>query len=115
MYAWEKPFEMIVSRTRAREIGVIRQSSNIRGLYLSIMVFTERTTLFLALTSFILMGNELTAHVSFALATYFNILQMTTAIFFPQALILSGEALISIRRLEASVRLSLRKIYYSVY
>ncbi|XP_043284009.1 probable multidrug resistance-associated protein lethal(2)03659 isoform X2 [Venturia canescens] len=100
MYAWEKPFEFIVSHTRASEIGVIIKSSFIRGFYLSIMVFTERTTLFLTLASFVLMGNGLPAHVSFSLATYFNILQMTTAIWFPQALILCGEARISINRLE---------------
>lgn len=100
MYAWEKPFDKIVSITRAFEIKVVRKSSQLRGLYLGIMVFTERTTLFLTLISFVLMGNDLTAEVSFQLATYFNILQMTVAICFPQALIMCGETLVSIKRLE---------------
>ncbi|XP_024943405.1 probable multidrug resistance-associated protein lethal(2)03659 isoform X1 [Cephus cinctus] len=100
MYGWEEPFEKMVSWTRRTEIKIIRYSSYLRAFYLSIMVYTERLTLFLTLIAFILMGNTLTADVTFVLATYFNILQMTMAIFFPQAIITGGEALVSIKRLE---------------
>ena len=100
MYAWEKPFEKIVSKIRALEISVIGKASQLRGLFISIMVFSDRTILFLAVVSFVLMGNNLTADVTLPLVTYFNILQLITAIYFPQALLLGSEAFVSIKRME---------------
>ncbi|XP_044009118.1 ATP-binding cassette sub-family C member 4-like [Aphidius gifuensis] len=100
MYAWEIPFDKIVSNIRRLEIKKISIASYCRGLYSSFMIFTERTTLFLTIITFLLMGNILTAEISFQLASYFNTLQMTTTIFFPMALIMLGETLISIKRIE---------------
>ncbi|CAD6222001.1 GSCOCT00005267001.2-RA-CDS [Cotesia congregata] len=100
MYAWEKPFNKIVSQTRLAEIKKIHSSSNVRGLYTSLMVFTERTTLYVTLIAFVLMGNPMKADITFQLSSYFNILQMVVAICFPQALILFSEAIISIKRIE---------------
>lgn len=100
MYAWEKPFNKIVSDIRLLEIQQIKHSSYLRGLYFSFMVFTERTTFFITLITFIYMGNIVTAEMAFTLASYFNILQMITSVFFPQALVLYGEAVISVRRIE---------------
>ncbi|XP_008553008.1 ATP-binding cassette sub-family C member 4 isoform X2 [Microplitis demolitor] len=100
MYAWEKPFNKIVSQTRYAEIKKIHSSSNVRGLYTALMVFTERTALFVTLVTFVLMGNPMKAEITFQLSSYFNILQMVVAIFFPQALILFSEAVISTKRIE---------------
>uniref|UniRef100_A0A0C9RNQ1 ABCC4_3 protein n=1 Tax=Fopius arisanus TaxID=64838 RepID=A0A0C9RNQ1_9HYME len=99
-YAWEKPFNKIVSITRRAEIQKIKASSYLRALYLGLMVITERTTLFSAVVSFVLLKNTMTAEVTFQLATYFNVLQLACTVLFPQALIMGYEALISIRRLE---------------
>ncbi|KAK0161586.1 hypothetical protein PV327_010042 [Microctonus hyperodae] len=100
MYAWEKSFNNVISFTRLSEIKLIKYSSYLRGIYLSLMVFTERTTLFIALITYVSMGNSMTAHTTFTLAGYFNILQMVGVIFFPQALIMCGEAIISIKRIQ---------------
>lgn len=100
MYAWEIPFDKIVSNIRHLEIKKISLASYCRGLYSCFMVFTERTVLFVTIITFIMMGNALTAAISFQLASYFNTLQMTTTIYFPMALIMLGETLISIKRIE---------------
>ncbi|XP_034942803.1 multidrug resistance-associated protein 4-like isoform X2 [Chelonus insularis] len=100
MYAWEKPFSKIVSQTRKLEMDKIHKSSNIRGFYTSLFVITERFTLFLTVVSFIAAGNSMTADIVFQLSSYFNILQMVMAIFFPLAIILAREAWISIKRIE---------------
>lgn len=100
MYAWEKPFSKIVSITRTLEIKKIKFSSYVRAAYLAIIVFTERLILYFTLIMYVLTGNELTADVTYSLATYFNILQLTTALFFPQALIFMGETMVSLNRLE---------------
>jgi len=100
MYAWEKPFSKIVSMTRELEINKIKFSSYVRAAYLAIIVFTERLTLYFALITFVLMGNDLTADVTYEMSTYFNMLQLTTALYFPQALIMLGESMVSLNRLE---------------
>ncbi|KYN05541.1 Multidrug resistance-associated protein 4 [Cyphomyrmex costatus] len=100
MYAWEKPFSKIVSVTRELEIQKIKFSSYVRATYLAIIVFTERLTLYFALITFVLMGNDLTADVTYEMSTYFNMLQLTAALYFPHALIMLGESMVSLNRLE---------------
>ena len=53
MYAWEIPFNKVVSLARKREIRQIRWASYIRGIHLSTMIFTERSTLFIAITTMV--------------------------------------------------------------
>lgn len=102
MYAWEKPFSKIVSITRKLEINKIKFSSYVRAAYLAIIVFTERFLLYITLIMYVLTGNNLSADVTYILASYYNILQLTTALYFPQALIMIGETMVSINRLEVS-------------
>lgn len=99
MYSWEKPFELIVSKVRAVEMKLIGWTSYLKGFYLSVMVFSERVTLYLTLITFVLMGNTLTADVTFVLASLFNLLQSTCAICLPQAIIMAGETDVSLKRL----------------
>ncbi|XP_036147821.1 multidrug resistance-associated protein 4 [Monomorium pharaonis] len=100
MYAWEKPFSKIVSVTRELEINKIKLSSYVRAAYLAIIVFTERLSLYFTLITFVLTGNNLTADVTYEMATFFNMLQLTAALYFPQALIMMGETMVSMNRLE---------------
>ncbi|XP_012058534.1 PREDICTED: multidrug resistance-associated protein 4-like [Atta cephalotes] len=100
MYAWEKPFSQIVSVIRKLEIKQIKFSSYVRATYLAIIVFTERLTVYFTIITFVLMGNNLTADVAYAMSTYFNILQLFVALYFPQGLILLGESIVSFNRLE---------------
>ncbi|XP_018349991.1 PREDICTED: multidrug resistance-associated protein 4-like, partial [Trachymyrmex septentrionalis] len=100
MYAWEKPFSQIVSVIRKLEIHQIKFSSYVRAAYLAIIVFTERLTVYFTLITFVLMGNNLTADVTYEMSTYFNILQLVVALYFPQGLILLGESIVSFNRLE---------------
>uniref|UniRef100_A0A182JZF0 Uncharacterized protein n=1 Tax=Anopheles christyi TaxID=43041 RepID=A0A182JZF0_9DIPT len=100
MYAWEKPFEKVVSIARKKEVRQIRWASYIRGIYLSTMVFTERSTLFLAIACCVIEGRAITADIVFPMAQFFNILQLTAAIFYPLAVSLGAEALVSIDRIQ---------------
>ncbi|XP_044728782.1 ATP-binding cassette sub-family C member 4-like [Chrysoperla carnea] len=100
MYAWEKPFEEFVRLARLKEVNIIRIASYIKGLNSASMVFTERTTIFVAAVTFTYMGNVITADKAFAMAQYFNILQCTLALYYPTAILLGAEVMVSIRRLE---------------
>uniref|UniRef100_A0A2C9GW86 Uncharacterized protein n=1 Tax=Anopheles farauti TaxID=69004 RepID=A0A2C9GW86_9DIPT len=100
MYAWEKPFHKVVSMARKKEVRQIRWASYIRGIYLSTMIFTERSTLFLAIACCVIEGRSITADIVFPMAQFFNILQLTAAIFYPLAVSLGAEALVSIDRIQ---------------
>lgn len=76
MYAWEKPFQAVVAEARRREIKQIRYASYLRGFYLSTMVFTERSTLYITIAAGVFLGSAVTADVVFSMAQYFNILQV---------------------------------------
>lgn len=76
MYSWEIPFAKIVAEARRKEIRQIRWASYIRGINLSIMVFIERSTLFITLLACVLLGEVITADVAFSMAQFFNALQV---------------------------------------
>ncbi|CAO1377283.1 unnamed protein product, partial [Diamesa hyperborea] len=100
MYAWEIPFRNVVKLARKKEVDQIKWASYIRGIYLSTMVFTERSTLFIAIVACVVEGIPITADVVFSMAQFFNILQLTCAIFYPMAVSLGAEALVSIKRVQ---------------
>ena len=100
MYAWEVPFESIVKLARKLEVKTLIRLSYIRGLFLSFIMFTERISLFLTLVSFVSMGNDISAGIVFSLAQFFNMLQLSTAIFYPQAISSGAEVLVTIKRIQ---------------
>ncbi|KAG5881447.1 hypothetical protein JTB14_037665 [Gonioctena quinquepunctata] len=100
MYAWEKSFAKIVEIAREKEINVISKTSYVRGVSLSMMVFTERLSLYLTIVAFVLLGNELTSEAVFSMAQLFNTAQMYICIFYPNALATYAEAKVSVGRLE---------------
>ncbi|XP_011701755.1 PREDICTED: multidrug resistance-associated protein 4-like, partial [Wasmannia auropunctata] len=100
MYAWEKSFSKIVSNTRKMEIKRIKISSFVRAVYLATIWFTERLNLYFTLITFVLMGNDMTANVTYEISTYFFFLRITAGHYFPFGLITLSESMVSIKRLE---------------
>lgn len=76
MYAWEKSFRAVVGESRGKEVRQVRWASYIRGVNQSTMVFTERSTLFITNWACILAGHTISASVVFAMAQFFNVLQV---------------------------------------
>ncbi|KYN32705.1 hypothetical protein ALC56_12984 [Trachymyrmex septentrionalis] len=100
MYTWEKPFAELVNCARKYEIDVLTLISYLRGFTLASCVFTERTTLYFTIMAYVLCGHSISADKVFSLAQYFNILQLTMAIFYPMAVAGAAEAAVSIKRIE---------------
>lgn len=100
MYAWEKPFESMVKSARATEIKTITGASYLRGVFLSCSVFIERTTLFLTVITYVLIENTITADKVYSMAQFFNLLQLAMAIYYPLAINMGAETLVSVRRLQ---------------
>lgn len=63
MYAWEVPFQEVVSGKRSDELKQVRIATALRTVFLGFMVFTERAALFITILSYILLGNSMTANV----------------------------------------------------
>lgn len=61
MYAWEQPFEKAISRAREIEMSAVKKTAYIRGIAISEMIFTERSSLFNTLLAYTLMGYTITA------------------------------------------------------
>ncbi|XP_046622405.1 ATP-binding cassette sub-family C member 4-like isoform X3 [Neodiprion virginianus] len=99
MYSWEKPFNKIVSKVRDLELKVISYASYLKGFNFSIILLSGKITLYFALTSFVLIGNTITAETAFVSVGLINALRISCAVYFPLALILAGEAAVSLDRL----------------
>ncbi|XP_035718149.1 multidrug resistance-associated protein 4-like isoform X2 [Vespa mandarinia] len=100
MYGWEKPFSKFVITTRIAEMKKIRISSFIKVLALSMLIFTERMTLYFSMVSYALTNKTLNPEYTYVWTTFFNILQLTIVMFFLQALISWNETTITINRIE---------------
>lgn len=74
--------------------------SYLRGFTLATFVFTERTTLYFTVMTYVLFGYSISADKVFSMAQYFNILQLTMAIFYPLAVASIAETAVSIKRIE---------------
>ncbi|XP_072767862.1 ATP-binding cassette sub-family C member 4 isoform X2 [Anoplolepis gracilipes] len=106
MYTWEKPFQELVNCMRKYEIDVLTLMSYLRGFTLATFVFTERTTLYFTVMTYVLFGYSISADKVFSMAQYFNILQLTMAIFYPQAVAIAAETSVSIKRIESFLLLN---------
>ncbi|CAG9783009.1 unnamed protein product [Diatraea saccharalis] len=105
MYAWEKPFEKIVDNLRKLEVKFISRTSMVKGFSTALMVFTERFILFATVVTFVVMGGQIRAEITFSLVQYFNLMQLACNIFFPMALSFLAETKVSVRRLEEFLNL----------
>ncbi|XP_063239626.1 probable multidrug resistance-associated protein lethal(2)03659 [Bacillus rossius redtenbacheri] len=100
LYTWEIPFVKLVSQARRDEIKEIRVSSYLRAMVFSFEWFTTRLTLFITVLLYVMMGNNVTAEKVFVAACYFNLLKTSMTDFFPRAISMVAETLVSIKRVE---------------
>ncbi|KAI5646233.1 ABC transporter transmembrane region domain-containing protein [Phthorimaea operculella] len=101
MYAWEKPFEAVVSRARASEVAVLKNSSFVRSAFIGFMMFIERTILFVTCLVLILSGQQVTATVIYPIQQYFSIIQFFLTMILPMAIFYFSEMKVSIERIQS--------------
>nr|CAD7423120.1 unnamed protein product [Timema monikensis] len=82
------------------EIDLVRSTSYLRGVYMSFMVFTERTSLFVTLLAYVLLGNTTSSDKVYSMAQFYNVLNLSLAIFYPMALSTGAEAMVSVDRIQ---------------
>ncbi|XP_071455801.1 probable multidrug resistance-associated protein lethal(2)03659 [Hetaerina americana] len=100
MYAWEKPFAILIANSRRKEINVIRKTSFIRGLYMTFNLFTTRMALFCAITTYVAFGHIAPPEKVFVISSYYNILSHTMSSFFVRGIAEIAEARVSVGRLQ---------------
>lgn len=100
MYAWEKPFGILISLARKTELKIVRKSGSIRGMYMTFQLFTTRAALFATMITLILMKEELTAAKVFVVASYLNIVSHVMSGMFVRGVAEIAEALVATRRLQ---------------
>ncbi|CAG9860398.1 unnamed protein product [Phyllotreta striolata] len=100
MYAWEKPFEKMVTLSRKFEVNYIKKSSFIFGMISSMAVFSERLCLYVSVMTVVLLGKSIRGDVIFSMAQLFNTVQLTVCICFPWCLSFYADTKVSLARIE---------------
>ncbi|XP_057334742.1 ATP-binding cassette sub-family C member 4-like isoform X2 [Microplitis mediator] len=100
MYAWEKPFNKIVTLTRLNEIKQIHRSNNVRGMYSILSGISQKIMVFATLVTFMYDGNLLDPRVTFQIAVYYNNLQIHMALCYPMAIIILIQSIVAIKRIQ---------------
>ncbi|XP_043284010.1 probable multidrug resistance-associated protein lethal(2)03659 [Venturia canescens] len=104
MYAWENPFARMISSARNSEMRAIRRVNYSRASSLAISMFSAKITIFAALVSYVLVGNNLTARVTFTVALYYSFLS-DSALGFPLAILQTQEIAASLKKLQSFLTL----------
>ncbi|XP_072936018.1 ATP-binding cassette sub-family C member 4-like [Epargyreus clarus] len=99
MYAWEKPFQLVVRATRGFEVGAIKRALFVRSMFIGFMLFTDRSTLFLTSLTIVLTGSMLTATLIYPIQQYLSIVQMNLSFILPIVIASVSEMNVSLDRM----------------
>nr|ADH16744.1 ABC transporter family C protein ABCC2 [Heliothis subflexa] len=108
MYAWEKPFQLVVKAARAFEMKALRKSIFIRSTFLGFMLFTERSIMFVTVLTLALTGTMITATTIYPIQQYFSIIQLNVTLVIPMAIASYSEMMVSIERIQGFLSLDER-------
>ncbi|EDW47093.1 GM21118 [Drosophila sechellia] len=100
MYAWEQPFEQMVTQAREKEMNTIRQGQYITGFGFACRIVLSRVAIFLSLVGYVILGKVFTPEIAFMITAYYNVLLAAMSIYVPSAIIQTAQFLTSIRRVE---------------
>ena len=103
MYVWEKPFGSLVELARKLEVNVIHKAMVLRSINLSFFFVSSKLITFLCLIVFLIMDGKLNPENVFVTLSLINQLRDLMTLFFPYALSLGAESLISLKRIEVSI------------
>ncbi|XP_014446420.1 multidrug resistance-associated protein 4 [Tupaia chinensis] len=100
MYAWEKSFADLITSLRRKEISKILRSSYLRGMNLASFFVASKIIVFVTFTTYVLLGNVITASRVFVAVTLYGAVRLTVTLFFPSAIERVSESVVSIRRIK---------------
>ncbi|XP_054557204.1 ATP-binding cassette sub-family C member 4 isoform X2 [Talpa occidentalis] len=100
MYGWEKSFDDLITNYRRKEISKILRSSYLRGMNLASFFVASKIIVFVTFTTYVLLGNVITASRVFVAVTLYGAVRLTVTLFFPSAIEKVSESVVSIQRIK---------------
>ncbi|XP_069987945.1 ATP-binding cassette sub-family C member 4 isoform X1 [Penaeus vannamei] len=114
MYTWEKPFTALAEQARKSEIDVIMRTNYYRAVNMSLFFTSSKVIVFLALLTYILTGNALTAEKVFVTSSLINNVRLVMTLFFPFGIAMGAETKISCKRIQEFLEMEEREDTSSV-
>ncbi|XP_017785363.1 PREDICTED: probable multidrug resistance-associated protein lethal(2)03659 [Nicrophorus vespilloides] len=85
MYAWEYAFSKSLDKTRKHEMRSLIKASVIKGVMMSLILFTTRSGHFFSVFTFVTLFNgNLNIEQIFFIVSFYQILRMTMTVYYPQ-------------------------------
>ncbi|XP_023316090.1 multidrug resistance-associated protein 4 isoform X1 [Trichogramma pretiosum] len=100
MYAWEKPFSLLVDRIRKKEMHVVKQESIVTDMSLASEFYIPRLCVFITILAYVLLDNSANAEKVYFVAAFYDVLRMSMYTLFPMCLHDVAEAMVSLKRLQ---------------
>ncbi|KAK4879109.1 hypothetical protein RN001_007255 [Aquatica leii] len=98
MYAWEKPFETLISWYRKLEINAVKTSTYSKGSYNFNTIFIS-TSLFVVIVTSTLFSTTINAKSAFIVTIFFTAFSNTFMLFVPNGIAAVQQAKVSIKRI----------------
>lgn len=105
IYAWEKPFESLVSRIRRKELNIIAITSLLKALNQTLFFMASKVIVFVSLITFVYAGRKLNPEVVAATIFQANLIRMSLTFFFPYAIASCAELCVSCSRINKFLEL----------
>lgn len=99
MYAWEKPFKLLVYAARKREITTIGIAYILRTINQTLFFISSKVIVFVALITFVLLGYPFKPEIVFVSIGLANLVRISLTLFFPNAVAQCAETVVSCRRI----------------
>ncbi|XP_050734387.1 ATP-binding cassette sub-family C member 4-like isoform X2 [Eriocheir sinensis] len=109
MYTWERPFTTLTEAARRSELGVIMETNYYRAVNMSLFLTSSKVIIFVSLLTFVLTGNALTAEKVFVTSSLINNVRLVMTLFFPFAIAMGSETLISCKRIQEFLEMEERE------
>ncbi|KAG5892174.1 hypothetical protein JTB14_026412 [Gonioctena quinquepunctata] len=108
MYCWEKSFGKLISRARKEEMKAIRAHSYIIGIIYSFEIFVARSSIFISILGYVILGNHISADKVFAVTAIYNCLRPIITLLFSLSISYMAEVNVSILRIQGILSLEER-------
>ncbi|RVE50388.1 hypothetical protein evm_004925 [Chilo suppressalis] len=109
MYAWEKPFQLVVRALRAHEMSALRKAIFIRSVFLGFMLFTERSIMFFTVLTLTLSGSMISATTVYPIQQYLSTILINLTLILPLAIATLSEMKVSLERIQTFLELDERE------
>ncbi|MGH0118924.1 UNVERIFIED_CONTAM: hypothetical protein FKN15_054918 [Acipenser sinensis] len=87
-------------QSQMKEISKVKKSSYLRGMNMASFFVASKIILFITFTTFVLLGNPISASKVFVTVSLYSAVKLTVTLFFPSAIERASETMISIRRIK---------------